>query len=178
MVSSLLPIHILLRLVLESDSVTKAIDRLTSLQGSATSAHLLIADPMGSRGVEISPFGLKAIKEDEDGVVVHSNHFVLNHPVDEPQWLVDSPFRIERIRELCGEAIEESREGSTVDIDRVRMLFRDTMNPPGSICCQDTERGLVSLFNIVMHLSEGPPKAEVVFAIGTGEEGMALPLPW
>jgi isopenicillin-N N-acyltransferase like protein len=139
---------------------------------------MLIAGPMGSRGVELSPFGLKVIEEDEDGVVVHSNHFVLNHPVDEPPWLADSPLRLARIRELCGEMIEASREGATVDIDRVRMLFRDKVNPPGSICLLGSERGSVSLFNIVMHLNEGPPKAEVVFAIGSGEEGIALPVPW
>ena len=157
-----------------------AIDQLEKLQGCATSAHMLIADPTGSRGVEISPHGMRLIEEDEDRVVVHSNHFVLTHPVDEPPWLADSPMRIKRIRELCGEVIQEHREGSTVDIDRVRTLFRDTTNSPASICRQEEpERGIMSIFNIVMQLNEeGPGKAEGVFAIGTVDEGDVAQLPW
>lgn len=180
MVSSLLPIHVLLRVVLESESVSKAVEQLGEFQGSATSAHMLIADPTGSRGVEISPHGMKIIEEDEEKVIVHSNHFILTHPVDEPPWLTDSPVRIKRMRELCGEIIQETRKGSTVDIDRVRKLFRDTKNSPVSICRQeDPERGIASLFNIVMELSEeAPPRAEVVFAIGTAGERDVVQLQW
>lgn len=176
---SLLPIHVLLRLVLESESVTTAVDKLKELQGCATSAHMLIADPKGSCGVEISPFGLGIIDEDENGVVAHTNHFVLNHPVDEPPWLADSRARILRIQHLCGEVIRENQEGSAIDAGRMRTLFRDTTNSPGSICRQeDPAHGIGSLFNIVMQLSEESPRAEVVFAIGTVDEGVVVQSPW
>ena len=177
--SSLLPVHVLLRLVLESESVSKALNRLQEYQGCATSAHMLVADPMGSCGVEISPFGMKIIEEDEDRVVVHTNHFILKHPVAEPTWLVDSQHRFQRIHELCTEAIKENREGSTVDIDRVRTLFRDATNSPSSICRQEgPPHGLDSLFNIVMQLNEGSAKAEVVFSIGSKDEEPIVQLPW
>ncbi|KAF8583524.1 AAT-domain-containing protein [Ramaria rubella] len=175
MIPTLLPVHVLLRLVLESESVSAAINQLETLGGCATSAHMLIADPSGSRGAEISPLGMSVIQEDEDRVVVHSNHFILNRLVEELKWLEDSPGRIQRIRELCAVVVQENKDGSLIDMDRMRTLFRDRNNPPGSICRRLD--AIESLFNIVMDLREGYASAEIVFKIGAKDEAAMIRLP-
>jgi len=182
MVSSLLPIHVLLRRVLESQSVNDAIKLLSDLGGCATSAHMLIADPSQSRGAEISPLGMSIINEDEDGIVVHSNHFLLNRMVDESSWLEDSPFRMQRIHELISGIVKDNDENVDITLERVRNLFRDKANAPRAICRevdpQDAQDQIESIFNIVMKLREGNPEAEVVFAIGTTDETKIMTLPW
>jgi len=178
MKSSLLPIHALLRRVLESNSVDSAITELKELGGCACSAHMLIADPEGSKGVEISPLSTEIIDEDEDGIVVHTNHFLLNRSMDEPTWLEDSPLRIKRMRELCAEVSKERRGSPAVTVERLRSLFRDRKDSPGSICRHDDPKEhLESLFNIMMDLEEGDPKAEVVFGIGSKDEEDMVRLP-
>ncbi|KAF8512080.1 acyl-coenzyme A:6-aminopenicillanic acid acyl-transferase-domain-containing protein [Hysterangium stoloniferum] len=182
MVSSLLPIHVLLRRVLESRSVNDAIRLLTDFGGCATSAHMLIADPSKSRGAEISPLGMSIINEDEDGIVVHSNHFMLNRMVDEPSWLEDSPFRVRRIHELIYGIVKDHYENEDITLERVRNLFRDKENAPRAICRevdpQDTQDQIESIFNIVMELREGNPKGEVIFGIGTAAETRIMTMPW
>ncbi|KIJ42351.1 hypothetical protein M422DRAFT_68013 [Sphaerobolus stellatus SS14] len=174
------PIHILLRLVLESTSLADAISKLQSLGGCATSAHMLIADSTGSRGVEISPNGICILNEDANGIVAHSNHFILNRLVDEPKWLEDSPFRIERMKTIAGSLLREhTTTPSKNPIKQVRDLFRDRENAPGAICRSEaSELGIASLFNIVMELDKSNPKAEVVFAIGSEEEKPVMHMPW
>ncbi|GJJ13984.1 hypothetical protein Clacol_008241 [Clathrus columnatus] len=178
MVSSKPPIHILLRLVLESTSMKDAMGQIMKL-GCATSAHMLIADSAGSQGVEVSPPGTFIIKEDSERIVVHTNHFLLNNLVEEPLWLMDSPSRLERIRVLVAELlVRENSKGTQVVIQHVRNLFRDTANPPGSICRVLDVAGadsIVSIFNICMNLRKGRPEAEVVFHLGSRSEGEPKP---
>lgn len=184
MISSKPPIHILLRLVLESPSVETAIQQIEDL-GCATSAHMLIADSSVSLGAEVSPLGTFVIREDSSRMVVHTNHFLLNNLVDEPVWLEDSPVRLERMRQLANELVQKTRKGSRIGLRQVRDLFRDEENPPGSICRHISELipemrpdSIVSLFNICMDLRRNQPKAEVVFHIGSKTEGNVLRMPW
>lgn len=177
---SLPPIHVLLRLVLECTSTSEAIAKLQSIGGCATSAHMLIADHSGSKGVEISPNGICILEEDANGIVAHTNHFLLNRLVNEPKWLEDSPFRIERMKNISQSLLASLKQDhSKVTIKRVRDLFRDRENAPGAICRSETSAdGIMSLFNIVMDLEKGSPRAEVVFAIGSDEEQPVVHMPW
>lgn len=174
---SLLPIHLLLRLVLESDSMAMAIDRLHSLGGCATSAHMLIADPTGSKGIEISPKGIWIVEENEKRIVAHSNHFIKSHLVDEPGWLEDSPFRIKRMLELSSKLVEDKYR-SKLTLEKMRNLFRDRANAPAAICRSLGSGEIMTLFNIVMELEKGNSVAEVVFSIGTEEEKHVIGMPW
>jgi len=186
---TLLPIHLLLRIALESTSAAAAISTIESLGGSASSQHVLIADAYGGRGLELSPRGPAYVDADADGIIVHTNHFLLNKLVDEPPWLAGSPLRLERARALCQDIIADARQD---DIDKAvsanvlrRRVFGDTVGAPQAICCSpDLARGglasIETLFNIVMRFEEGRgPVAEVVFGrLGSGKEGEVYEMPW
>lgn len=184
--TSLLPIHVLLRLALECESVDDAIASIESLGGAASSQHILIADKDGARGLELSPRGGFYLKEDERGVLAHTNHFLENKHVDEPPWLSGSPVRLERAQTICGELIAklgDSRLGG-IDAKLLRAhLFSDTTNSPQAICCSpDPARAakISTLFNIVMTFEPGRvPLAEVVFGKpGSGQESEVYHMPW
>ncbi len=184
--TSLLPIHVLLRLALECESVDDAIASIESLGGAASSQHILIADKDGARGLELSPRGGFYLKEDERGVLAHTNHFLENKLVDEPPWLSGSPVRLERAQAICGELIETLGDSRLGEIDAKLLrthLFSDTTNSPQAICCSpDPERAakISTLFNIVMTFEPGrAPSAEVVFGKpGSSVESQVYQMPW
>ncbi|KAI0365067.1 AAT-domain-containing protein [Pilatotrama ljubarskyi] len=184
--TELLPIHLLLRIALECDSVDTAITSIEALGGAASSQHILIADKDSARGLELSPRGGFYLKEDENGVLAHTNHFLENNLVDEPPWLSGSPIRLERAKAICGELMEElgmQRLGE-VDGEMLRKrLFADTTNSPQAICCSpDPSRAarIQTLFNIVMTFDPArEPSAEVIFGKpGSGEESAVYQMPW
>ena len=188
--TSLLPIHCLLRLSLESDSVNSAIGTIEKLGGAASSQHILIADNHKGRGLELSPRGGVYLPEDTNGIVIHTNHFLENKLVDEPPWLSGSPVRLARAKEICSELIQEfgvdpSRgleDGIDAKLLRAR-FFSDTFNSPQAICCSPDPNRLAriqTLFNIVMTFGDGrKPSAEVVFGKpGSEEESEVFRMPW
>ncbi|RDX48623.1 AAT-domain-containing protein [Lentinus brumalis] len=184
--TSLLPIHLLLRIALESDSVDAAIATFEKLGGAASSQHILIADVNGARGLELSPRGGVYLSEDSNSIVTHTNHFLQNMLMDEPPWLSGSPVRLERAKAICEELIGElgpERLGE-VDANLLRArFFSDTFNSPQAICCSpdpDRDARIQTLFNIVMTFAPGKePSAEVIFGKpGSGEESRVYAMPW
>lgn len=182
--SSKLPIHVVLRLFLQSTSAEQAISQFESLGGIASCCHILLADPDGPRSLELSPKGNVFIAPNERGIVCHSNHFVENRYVTEStDWLKGSPIRLQRIRELTEEIADG---GKIVDGDVLReKVFSDRFNAPQAICCQEdparpVETRSSTLFNIVMRFVRGvEPSGEVVWGQpGSGEEGSVLKMPW
>ncbi|TFY58625.1 hypothetical protein EVJ58_g6307 [Rhodofomes roseus] len=187
--TDLLPIHLLLRTALECDSLDAAIATFETLGGAASSQHILIADAHGARGLELSPRGGAYLREDADGLIVHTNHFLQNRLVDEPPWLSGSPFRLEKARALCGEIVKEVGPvplGDAVNAALLRRrVFANTENSPQAICCSpDPARGplakIETLFNIIMTFEDGKqPRAEVVFGRpGSGAETRVYNMPW
>ncbi|PWY90156.1 acyl-CoA:6-aminopenicillanic-acid-acyltransferase [Aspergillus heteromorphus CBS 117.55] len=185
-ISSKLPIHVALRLCLESTSVAEAVRTLESLGGVGSSQHILVSDSDVSLGLELSPLGNIYLSEDEYGMVTHTNHFLENHLVYEPPWLSGSPIRLERVRELSRGVIDsgvlsEDRLVSTVLREKV---FSDLYNSPQSICGQEDftrERisRITTLFNIVMRLDPKNLGAEVVVGRpGSGLETSVVNMPW
>ncbi|EKM53703.1 uncharacterized protein PHACADRAFT_186309 [Phanerochaete carnosa HHB-10118-sp] len=168
---NLLPVHVILRLLLEQTCLTDALELISTLGGCASSQHILIASPCGSRSLELSPLGTVYITEDSMGLVVHTNHFLENHLVEEPPWLSGSPIRLERAKELCAGLVKEYgrdkiREELCPTVLRQR-VFADTLNSPQAICCVPDpcrDESIETLFNIVMIFEEGKvPYAEVAF---------------
>lgn len=185
MISSKLPIHVALRLCLESTSVDNAVQKLESLGGVASAQHILIADYTKALALELSPVGNKYITEDASGLIPHTNHFIENRYVDEPPWLSGSPIRLQRLKELTEKLIADGVKGDAVTPVLLRnQIFSDTYNAPQAICCSEDESRHVStrsssLFNIVMNLEPSSLGAEVVFGrVGSGEEGSVLKMPW
>jgi isopenicillin-N N-acyltransferase-like protein len=150
---SRVPVHLGLRLVLESTSRDEAISRLESL-GMASSAHMLISDAThGAIGLEFSSKTFARLPQDEAGRVYHSNHFLADHPdVHDTVWLADSPFRVKRIQELANDVGSKQAEPT---IDSFRDMFKDESNYPSAICRAEVQGSdSATLFNIVMDLSE------------------------
>ncbi|KAL2008330.1 hypothetical protein VTN00DRAFT_8312 [Thermoascus crustaceus] len=184
-ISSKLPVHVALRLCLESTSVEGAVRALESLGGVASSQHILIADSKTSLGMEVSPLGNVYLEADGSGIITHSNHFIENKFVDETPWLSGSPIRLERIRKLSGELVKDGVQGEKITPDLLReRIFSDTYNAPQAICChEDPSRHHTvrssTLFNIIMNLDLNNVGAEVVWGQpGSGNEGPVLKMPW
>ncbi|KAF8148526.1 putative acyl-CoA:6-aminopenicillanic-acid-acyltransferase [Mycena galopus ATCC 62051] len=188
--ASKLPIHVALRLCLESTSTQNAIDRITSLGGVASSQHILIADPSGALSMELSPLGNTYIPPNQHGYIAHTNHFIANNcGVAEPHWPgVGSHERLARINELMTELEGEVGDGNGEIRDTLRQrIFGDTFNSPASICCKENplkpiETRSRTLFCIAMKLSAGAaPSAEVVWGndlTGPVPEERILRMPW
>jgi isopenicillin-N N-acyltransferase like protein len=179
---SKLPIHVALRVCLDSKSKAEAIARLEDLGGMASAQHILIADAQGPTSWEVSPKGNVQIEPDSNGIVCHTNHMIENKLMHEPLWLSGSPIRLERIRELSKKV---AVGGKYVDSDTLRsQVFSDTYNAPQAICCQEdpsrpVETRSSTLFNIIMKLGGAHPSAEVVWGQpGSGREGEVLRMPW
>lgn len=182
---SLLPVHLILRLLLEQPSLSAALSLVHSLGGCASSQHILVASAFGSRGLEISPRGTVHLSEDSLGLIAHTNHFLENLLVEEPPWLSGSPVRLERARTLCADLAKHYgkdavREKLTPALLR-QQLFADTFNAPQAICCVPDpcrEDSIETLFNIVMMFEEGKaPYAEVTFGRPTDSEARVYRIP-
>ncbi|KAL2863736.1 acyl-coenzyme A:6-aminopenicillanic acid acyl-transferase-domain-containing protein [Aspergillus lucknowensis] len=138
------PVHLGLRMALESSTTKQAIESLQRY-GIAASAHILIADANESIGCEFTSTTTAVIPMDAGGRVVHTNHLLLEHPgVVDTAWLSDSPFRIERALKLTEQQGVPTWEG-------VSSIFTDRMNSPVAICRTGE---IETLFNIVMDLKE------------------------
>ncbi|KAH8173265.1 acyl-coenzyme a:6-aminopenicillanic acid acyl-transferase domain-containing protein [Sarocladium implicatum] len=170
--TSQLPIHLALRTALESNSREEAIVTLKS-KGIAGSGHILIADPTGSTGLECTSIGIREMRPNMQGVIVHANHLLLDHPgVDEPMWLDDSPKRNARLTEL----LQELDLSQTLGLEEVYNLFKDQDGFPNSIDRCQIDGGVAeTLFNIVMDCTERT--AVVTFGrVNAGGERFAIKL--
>ncbi|GES61918.1 acyl-CoA:6-aminopenicillanic-acid-acyltransferase [Aspergillus terreus] len=185
-ISAKMPIHVALRLCLESSSVADALQRLASLGGVASSQHILISDPKTSLGLELSPLGDVHLTEDQNGIITHTNHFIENRFVEvPPSWAPGSDKRLDRVRELAHDLVEHGICDEAITAPLLRDgIFSDLKNAPQSICCQEdpsrprTVR-TATLFNIVMNLDPQNLGAEVVVGQpGSGTESAVLKMPW
>ncbi|KDQ52249.1 hypothetical protein JAAARDRAFT_184419 [Jaapia argillacea MUCL 33604] len=143
------PVHLALRLVLQSESAQEAVSKLEAL-GVASSAHMLIADPSGGIGLECTTLGFSKLPMDDQGRITHTNHLLADHGdrvVDTKFW-EDSFPRIDRINELVS-----LRDKVVATEEEVFGLFKDEDNYPFSICrAQEGGSKGATLFNIVMDL--------------------------
>ena len=192
MITSKIPIHLALRLCLESTSVDEAVKTLEACGSVASSAHILLADSTKAIGMELSPVGNVYLPQDkETGIVTHSNHFIENRYADERSrpWQPGSSIRLTRIRELWTKMSSSEKLPSAAGDDGLEAalrerIFSDTFNAPGAICCQEDpkrpfETRSSTLFNIIMSLRSGKPSAQVVWGQpGSGKEGEVLSMPW
>jgi isopenicillin-N N-acyltransferase-like protein len=145
--STRLPVHFGLRMALESTSVQDAVNKLESY-GMAASAHILIADPTTSLGLEFTKSTFAHCVPDSAGRVIHANHLLLEHPGEtDTVWLKDSLTRVHTMADNVGKFEKEAGR------EEFSKLFEDEQNAPGAICRTQTEEtGSATLFNIVMDL--------------------------
>jgi len=156
-----LPCHLALRTVIESSSREAAISTLKKA-GVASACHILVADATGGTGLECSSDDLVKLEMDGEGIVTHTNHYILKHKesvVESPDWLPDTRFRLERINQLLNEAKEEEPS-----MEVAAMLLKDEMEGDGAAICRSAKSekdDLATLFSIVMDLGSKRAKAAV-----------------
>ncbi|EJT98559.1 peptidase C45 acyl-coenzyme A:6-aminopenicillanic acid acyl-transferas-like protein [Dacryopinax primogenitus] len=143
------PVHLCLRLILESTSLDAAVTAVEQY-GCAAAAHMLIADPNGSMGLELTHKTVVKLPMDGKSRVFHSNH-LLQTPswvTDDGMALGDSKERVVRIRQLS------DKLGAFPDEEDIKTVFTDEDGYPGSInrACEGKSES-ATLFNIVMDLT-------------------------
>lgn len=148
-----LPIHIALRTVLESTSVTDAVSKMLEMK-VGTSGNMLIADQAGSICLEFTHADAKEIQM-RDGQIAHTNHFLEPHcftPTSKLPW-PDTIQRMQRVTHL----LEDYRRGMSSATDGVQCLehiLEDEDGFPTSINrCGTEENGSATLFSIVADLN-------------------------
>ncbi|RDW83616.1 putative acyl-CoA:6-aminopenicillanic-acid-acyltransferase [Aspergillus mulundensis] len=152
-----IPVHLGLRIALESRSALDAVETLEAI-GMASSAHMLIGDENSAIGLEFTSSTFARIPVNERGFIAHANHMLLPHAgIDEPAWLADSAVRVRTM----GENIERLVGSGKVDWENFGALFQDETGFPCSINRATSEGSqIATLFNIVMDL--GGRRAVVV----------------
>ena len=131
------PFHVLLRSVLDAETVT---DALAGLQAGfrSSSANYVLASADGvALDVEAAPgdFSRLSVSGPEDGLLLHTNHLLHAQPgvTDVSLWAMpDSAVRLQRARSLVGER-DRSREALTA-------MLSDHADRPWSICAHPDER--------------------------------------
>ncbi|WOF74107.1 C45 family autoproteolytic acyltransferase/hydolase [Parvibaculaceae bacterium PLY_AMNH_Bact1] len=120
------PIHILLRAILECSSIEAVRDTIKRA-GPGRSANILVADESGNR-FDMEFAATEQIEvEDPGDVIAHTNHYLDPEMFSMPHILENSTLRLNRAYALAKET--EPRDRAAM----VRMLS-DTENPGNSIC--------------------------------------------
>ncbi|KAL4905065.1 hypothetical protein BDW74DRAFT_185188 [Aspergillus multicolor] len=150
-----IPVHLGLRLALESRSVQEAVETLEGI-GMASSAHMLIGDASDAIGLEFTSSTFARIPVNESGFIAHSNHMLLSHAgINEPAWLADSAVRVATMSENI------EKLGGKLGWESFSELFKDEKGFPCSINrATSASSQIATLFNIVMDL--GRRRAVVV----------------
>ena len=184
-----MPIHVLLRQVLQRCDEMEAVERMIAAQSySASSALSVIARDAGKstmRSFEVSPSGVETLT-DRDGILLHTNHFL-----DLPLGLVDRyrsdwPDTVARLEEL------ERRfagGGEPLGDREVRAALSSHEAEPTSICCHDANNASFahrqqSLASILMRpeegrlkISDGPPCTTPFREVRPPQPGAGPPFP-
>lgn len=144
------PVHLALRVCLDSRSREEAVGRVKEM-GVASACNIFVADASGGVGLECSYRDVVELAVAEDGVVCHTNHFVVQHPgVDDSLQWADSKPRLERVEELVREV---GKGHGKVGGEEIEKILEDEQGWPASICREETKGSTAeTLFSVVMDL--------------------------
>jgi isopenicillin-N N-acyltransferase-like protein len=174
-----LPIHVALRLVLQTCATVESAVALLHGQSFAASSAITVASPYGGGAVatvEVSPGGARTVSPDGAGRLVHTNHFLQPPPRGADQGRTEWPHSLDRWDDVASQLAVPGG----VTVARVRQALRSHRNPPLSTCRHDADNPVYldrtnTLASIVMdltaptvHLAPGAPCAH-------GFAGMGLP---
>jgi len=155
------PVHICMRLILESTTRAAAIAAVEKY-GCAVSTHIMVGDRTGAVSLECTTRDIVKLQMDPKGRIFHTNHLLGNHPgVTDTMWLKDSVPRVKRLKELADQL------GSNPSETQIADLFKDDQNYPHGICrVQCAQCDGETLYNVVMDLD----KRTAVFKLGRPSE--------
>lgn len=146
-----LPVHLALRLALESTSARIAAKRLEQA-GIAAAAHILVADREASIGIEVTSKTFVRLEPDHLGRILHTNHLLKCHDGVNELPDIDSFSRMKRIAFLTDEVAARHQD---LTFDQFEDLFDDHDGSPVSICrFQEGCSEDATLFSISMDLEK------------------------
>ena len=123
-----MPVHVLLRHLLDCDDVAAATARARALRHGASS-NILVADSGGHAGsIELSPRGV-AVIEPDGGTLAHTNHFLDAAQAVHAAAL--NPLASTEQRLAC--ALDHARHGA-LGKDEIIALLRDTSGGELAVC--------------------------------------------
>lgn len=149
---SALPVHLALRVAMDTNLRDKAVARLRSL-GVAAAAHILIADIAGATSVESSALDLVKL-EMKKGQIAHANHFLAKHAIGVRDAVIfpDSWARMDRITSLLSNAANKANDGPE-GLRMVEKMLEDQEGFPTAINRQSSpDNPSSTLFSIIMDL--------------------------
>jgi isopenicillin-N N-acyltransferase-like protein len=158
-----LPVHLVLRCMLERSSVRDALDYLQSA-GSASTANVVLADPTTAVSIELHPRRTEVILPDKNGLVLHTNHLVQLKDEREMFLWPDSLRRLPRLADLTRSAVAE---GLTPSFETYRRILSDRTDGETSICRHEGAEGIETVFSIA--IDGQSRRAEV--KVGRPDEG-------
>lgn len=157
------PIHLGLRSVLDSYTISEAISKLNGGKMAATASFLIGNDDGKGNGmavnIEVSPFGIDVVGDNE-GKLVHTNHILSEslklHLEDRNEFVFeDSMMRKRRAEQLINKNLYNQ---IPINEETFKEWFSDTYNAPNSInhyenCHVPEHRRMETVFSIIMNLS-------------------------
>jgi isopenicillin-N N-acyltransferase-like protein len=128
-----LPYHVLLRAILDAETLPEALDAVTRHPRSSAANYLIAHRDGMAVDIEAAPGDFSQVWLDfpVDGLVIHTNHYVCETAgvKDVTRWFApDSPFRFHRARQLL------EAERGRISFDVVRRTLGDPMSHPLGIC--------------------------------------------
>jgi isopenicillin-N N-acyltransferase-like protein len=170
------PVHVLMRLVLQRCDDLADVHELLADNHVSASSSLNVGMPGALVSFELSPASVRRI-EPEDGVLLHTNHF-LEAPDDaEDLYRRDRPDTVARLEELERWRREGPRR---IDAGAVKHALRSHERGVVAICCHDPDNERYadrqeSLASICLNLdqrrfelSDGPPCRTPYERVGRG----------
>lgn len=175
------PVHVLLRALLERDSVADAVAFASKL-GFGASSNVLCADAAGdTAALEFSPRGLEVVRG-ADAALCHTNHFLAPAAAKHQASLAPSLSTVPRLARIT--ALTGAHKGRFSPADLQRML-RDESDGTLSICrrpdpslapeaCIETVASVVmDLGERVMHIAPDVPSKVDFTPVALGEAVLA-----
>lgn len=174
-----IPLHIVLRRILEAETLADAIEAV-SRANIASAANFLVAQHGGGAlDIEAVPGDFDVLLPKQD-VIWHTNHLLspkISGVRDLGKYVLpDSYPRLARVAQLL-----EQKRGSLTE-QEAKAILRDTSNGPDSICRREDEsdpegKRLQTVFSIIMnltrrelHVSDGPPHQTEYVTLSTNRE--------
>ena len=154
-----MPIHILLRQILDLCSTTMQAKALVDATPTCASAAITIAGAHGGSSAvscaEVTPGGTTWVRP-TNGAFVHTNHFLSEPLVGEDAVVGRWPDSVARYEEMA----HRVRQGGVQDIRDVQSVLRSHQGVARSICCHEDddapyEDRCETLASIIMDLSAG-----------------------
>jgi len=154
------PIHILLRSVLDSSSVEEAATKIRKY-GFSTNGNILIADKRGDYvNFELSSDHLDEIRPAE-AVYHHTNHYLGSNPNALPEELQSSFSRYKQISRFIAE-----NAGNLKTVDDLKTILLDQQNPELPICRKYIENPFTETLGTVCSIVMNLKSAEMNISLG------------